>query len=270
MSDNVKKLVVVGDSWTYGSEIKNPDLPSSVNDWDHENDEYRIARIWPTFVGKNFNVPEVINLSYPAASNDRSVRHLVGWITQEYLAKNKDPSELFVIVGLTSPERKDFFYKDEKMDNWITMWPLWTHNYQREPLNKFARLYAEHFCNQEESTHRYLHQIFYLQNFFKQHNIKFLFFQSFYQPKHLHIKQWVDDPYSRHYQGQPDQMIWDMIDEKTFMRKNEEIHSFHNYITTKDTSIDKKDTILLMHPSPLGHQWWAEHVTEYIKENNLW
>jgi len=266
----MRKIVVVGDSWTYGSEIKDPALPNTINDWDAENDSYRIPKIWPTKLGNLLGTSDVINLSYPAASNDRSVRLLVGWLTQEYLSKNKPTDELFVVVGLTSPERKDFFYIDEKISNWITIWPMWTHDYMQEPLRRFGRLYAEHFWNIEESTHRYLQQIFYLQTLFKHYNIKFLFFQAFYQRQDLHIKQWTDDPYSRHYQSQPDKMIWDLIDDKTFMHKNDKIHSFHNYITKNDPDPEKKSVILNMHPSELGHTMWAEHMTDYLKENNLW
>ena len=111
-TNKFKKLVVAGDSWTYGSEIRDPKLPTSVNDWDEPNDAYRLPRIWPTKLGAHLDAEEVINLSYPAASNDRIVRNLVGWLTQEYLSTGKDTSELFVVVGFTSPERKDFYYRD--------------------------------------------------------------------------------------------------------------------------------------------------------------
>jgi hypothetical protein len=97
-----------------------------------------------------------------------------------------------------------------------------------------------------------------------------LFFQAFYQYKDMHIRQWVDDPYSRNYQSQPDKMVWDMIDEKRFVNKNTEPHSFHNYILNRDATPDKSACILNMHPSELGHTWWAEHLHEYIKDNELW
>ena len=76
-----KRLVVSGDSWTYGSEIRDPKLPESVKDWDEPNDAYRLPKIWPTKLGNYLGVDDVVNLSYPAASNDRIVRNLVGWLT---------------------------------------------------------------------------------------------------------------------------------------------------------------------------------------------
>lgn len=269
----MKKLVVIGDSWTYGSEIRNPNLPESINDWDEPNDKYRLPKIWPTKLGKMMGIEEVINLSYPAASNDRSVRHLVGWLTQEYFVKDKPTDDLFVIVGLTSPERKDFYYKDDGQDGhnyWITMWPMWTHNYTQKPLQQFGKIYTEHFWNSEEYIHRYVNQLFYLQTLFKHYKINYLFFQAFYQYKDMHIRQWADDPYARNYQSQPDKMLWNLIDSVRFMNKDKEPHSFHNYIMQKDPTENKSIALLNMHPSELGHTWWAEHLFDYIRENKLW
>jgi hypothetical protein len=271
--DKIKKLIVAGDSWTYGSEIRDPKLPQRVNDWDEPNDAYRIPRIWPTKLGNHIGAEEVINLSYPAASNDRIVRNLVGWLTQEYIAPKKPTDELFVIVGFTSPERKDFYYREPKANGnhfWFTLWPMWKHKYPQTALNKFSELYAEYLWNPEEYTHRYLNQVFYLQTLFERYNIKHMFFQAFYQRNDMHIRQWADDPYHRHYHGQPDQMIWDMIDPVNYMHKDDEIHSFHNYIVKKDTSPNQRDSILNMHPSELGHTWWADHIYEYGKENGKW
>ena len=86
----------------------------------------------------------------------------------------------------------------------------------------------------------------------------------------MHIKQWADDPYHRHYSGQPDQMIWDMIDPVRFMHKDEKIHSFHNYIVDKDPSPNNSNVILSMHPSELGHTLWADHIYDYGRDHKLW
>lgn len=262
---NITQLVVSGDSWTYGSEIRDPKLPDSVHDWDPPNDAYRLPRIWPTKVGNMLGTNDVVNLSYPAASNDQIIRNTVGWLTENYLHPKKSTDGLFVIVGLTSPERKDFYYKDAGTGFWFTMWPMWEHKYPQRPINEFAKLYANYFYNHEESTHRYLNQIFYLQNLFKQYGIRYLMFQAFYQTADLHIRQWKDKPYARDYRGQPDLLIWNMIDDVRFMHKEDDVQSFHNYITAKDP----ERSIQGMHPSELGHTWWAEHVREYILENKL-
>lgn len=266
-----KTLLVAGDSWTYGSEIRDPKIAKSVFDWDKENDEYRLPRIWPNKLAKMMNIGNLVNLSYPAASNDRIIRHTVGWLTQYYLHPGKDTSNLLVIVGLTSPERKDFYYKSE--DNkgyWMTLWPMWKHDHLRAEINEFSELYTTYFYNQEESTNRYIHQIFYLQSLFRNYNINFLLFQAFYQKKDMVIQNWLDSPYIRNYNGQPDQYIWNLIDPIRFMHKDEKIHSFHNYIVNKDLDPNKSTAFTGMHPSETAHTWWAEHIKDYVKEKNLW
>jgi hypothetical protein len=261
------RLVVVGDSWTYGSEIRDPILPETVKDWDKENDNYRTARIWPTKLAEFLGVKDLVNLSYPAASNDKIVRNLIGWLTQEYFNDNRPTDDLFVAVGFTSPERKDFYYKNNKTGFWFTVWPMWRHLYPQPELNEFSEIYMTYLFNQEESTHRYLNQVFYLQTVLNHYKIKHIFFQSFYQRKDLHIRQWIDDPYARHYNGQPDQMIWNMIDPVSFIHKDQEIHSFHNYILQFETNENK--VIQGQHPNEYGHTLWAEHIFQYIVENKL-
>lgn len=268
----MRKLIVIGDSWTYGSEIRDPNFGKEINDWDQQNDEYRLPKIWPTKLSKMLGFDECINLSYPAASNDRSVRVLINWLTQVYFSKSKSTDEVFVIVGLTSPERKDFYYKDEEKssDNfWMTLWPMWTHKYLQEPINKFSEMYIKYFWNKEEYANRYVNQLFQLQTLFERHNIKFLMFQAFYQSTEIGFKHWKDDPYIRDYNATVDQLIWDMIDPVKFVNKDNKIHSFHNYIIDRDETEDKTVSLLDMHPSETGHTWWAEYLYNYIKKFNI-
>ena len=263
------KLIVAGDSWTHGSELKDPAVDPAIPDWSKEHDSYRVPRVWPTKLGKLLNADEVVNLGKPAASNDWIVRNLTGWLMQEYISKGKNTSELFVVVGFTSPERKDFFYKGEKgpVGFWFTMWPAWKHKYFDTNLDGWVETYQKYLWNSEEYIHRYLHQVHYLQLFMQQYKINYLFFQAFYQRQDIRIRDWKDNPYSRDYQGQPDQTVWDIIDPIRFMHKNEEVHSFHNYLKTKS---NYNDLMLNLHPSEQGHTVWAEHIRDYCKDNNIY
>jgi hypothetical protein len=268
----MRKLIVIGDSWTYGSEIRDPDFTEDIKDWDSINDEYRLPRIWPTKLSKMLGFEECINLSYPAASNDRSVRVLINWLTQEYFSKSLPTDEIFVIVGLTSPERKDFYYKNEEKegdDFWMTLWPMWKHKYLQEPINELADTYVKYFWNKEEYTNRYVNQLFQLQTLFERYDIKHLFFQAFYQSTQIGFRHWGDDPYIRDFNATVDQLIWDMINPINFVNKNNKIHSFHNYIVNRDTTENKTVALLDMHPSEIGHTWWAEYLHEYIKNFNI-
>lgn len=256
------KLVVAGDSWTFGSEIRDPKLDSSINDWDIQNNEYRSSRIWPRFLGEKLNATEVINLSYPGSSNDRIIRTTKQWLTKNAI-KNND-NDIFLIVGFTSPERKDFYYKDEQTNNWITIWPLWTPDYRQPILKSFHKLYVNYMWNSEEYTDRYVNQLLDLQNFCKIYNIKFLFFQAFYQHKDLAIFNWKDTAFTTaHLTGVKD--LWGLIDSTRFMNKDKNNFSFHNFIMEKN----QLNPLIDQHPSIDSHKLWAEELYRYYKENKL-
>ena len=87
-------LVVAGDSWTYGSEIINPNLDSnSVRDWDEVNDDYRNSNIYSHYLSNYLNA-NLKNLSFPAYSNDRILRVLINYITKFYLFPKKNTKDL--------------------------------------------------------------------------------------------------------------------------------------------------------------------------------
>ena len=69
----------------------------------------------PTKLAKLLDADDFTNISHPWASNDRIVRLTLSWITQHYIKPIDCENDLFVVVGLTSPERKDFYYRDPKL-----------------------------------------------------------------------------------------------------------------------------------------------------------
>lgn len=281
-------LLVTGDSWTFGSEIKDPNLPDTVSDWDPENNAYRIPKIWPTKLAKLINADDLTNISYPAASNDRIVRTTLSWITENYIKPGIScEDDLFVIVGLTSPERKDFYYRDpvdKHHAGWTTIWPNQTnHPYHQRGMQPFFDNYRMYLWNQEEYVNRYVQQVLQLENFFKVHKIKYLFFQAFYNIDETHIVQWQDKRYVNsetekmtvgnidprwncHYNGQNDGWLWEQVDSKRFYGKEEPPHSCHAFIT-KDH--EHNQVISGMHPNEYGHELWAKELNRYIRENNL-
>ena len=280
-------LVVAGDSWTYGSEIINTNLESnSVRDWDEVNDEYRNSNIYSHYLSNYLNA-NLKNLSFPAYSNDRILRVLINYITKFYLFPKKNTKDLFVIVGLTSPERKDFYYNSKNTSQWMTMWPAWEHNYSEyDGVNDFMKSYITYFSNKQEYLNRYVNQVYYLENFFKNNKIKYLLFQSFYQPYIFNnkISEWQDSPYvelwdssfhgcndddtTKYFQGSSEREIWSLVDNYKFMNKNEENHSFHSYLLNHQNLSDE-NCFVGLHPNEKGHEIWANHIFEYIKKHNL-
>ena len=137
---NFKTLYANGDSWTAG-DIVDPDLfgddLSKVND--PKNKPYRLPRVWPHKIGKELGI-EVINNSHAGSSNDRIFRSTVNDILG--LLLNNKPEDLLVVIGWSSPERKDFFYKwhNEDGGEWECLYPAeldhWTS--ERKELIDFA------------------------------------------------------------------------------------------------------------------------------------
>ncbi len=261
--------MTIGDSWTFGSELRDPLLHSAAMDWDRSNDQYRTSRIWPTVLA-NITGADVVNLARPGVSNDTIIRTLKNWLVAEYISTGKSTDELRVIVGFTSPERKDFYYQEGVSGEWVTMWPMWSMDYKKSALNDFYKLYVNYFWNPAEYINRYVNQVIDMENFCKVNGINHLFFQAFYQYDQQMIDRWKDSPYAANSPNDSDKLIWDMVNPIRFMHKNDDIHSFHNYILSTDRRLGTNQAFNNQHPSEVGHAWWAEHINEYCKENKIW
>ena len=99
-----KLIYCDGDSWTAGDMI-DPKL-THITDVNHNlNTDYRLPKVWPSDLEKLTNI-KVINNSRAGSSNDGIVRRVIDNIS--YLTEKNKSEDLFVIVGFSSPERKDF------------------------------------------------------------------------------------------------------------------------------------------------------------------
>jgi len=265
-------LITFGDSWTWGSELRKPGLKKSKEDWDTSNDEYRLKNVWPTYLSEQLGFTKHINRSFPGASNDMIVRHLVNYILQEYLKPGKPTDDLFLTIGLTSPDRVDLYFKNEQIlgdQGWMTLWPYMDIDYGDKLRNNFAKTYSLYFANPEEFVYRYINQIHYLQTFLTANNIKHLIFQSFYQTfGHVNITEWEDKPHAFTYKSIMNQSYWELIHPVTFMNKNVPAHSFHAHVKLK-SMLTGEEGFKVQHPSEIGHKWWADHMKEYIVKNKL-
>ena len=236
----MKKIVLCeGDSWTAG-DIINPKLDIDyVNHRD--NDSYRLPKVWPHKLGeminkKNLHDTNVINQSVAGSSNDGIVRRTLLKIPR--LLEKYKGKEIFVIVGWSSPERKDFFYNDGKRKHWETLYPAQLgqkfHSGYKD-LNKFYEIYVDKFWNREEYIQRYTEQNLLLHHYLNHHNIDHMFFDAFYNaPK--------------------------VVDKKR--------NSFYNFMmlepmnanTLWDGQAGKGG-----HPNEKAHKMWAEEIYNDIK-----
>lgn len=184
-----KILLGEGCSWTAGS-IINPKLEGiTSNVMDTRNADYRLPKMWPDKLGKLLNV-KVKNDGHAGSSNDSIVRRTIEnvlTLLEEYKAE-----DIFVIVGWTSPERRDFYFKDlldaKDSGHWQSLYPAQLSadikNMQHVDLKKFFTLYTQYFWNEEEYLSRYVNQNMFLHYFLEQHNVSHIFYNAFYDSLH--------------------------------------------------------------------------------------
>ena len=242
----MKLILCEGDSWTSGDMI-NPKL--DYNFVNHpDNDSYRLPKVWPYKLGKLLKT-NVVNNAAAGSSNDAIVRRTTNKVL-ELLESNK-AEDLFVIVGWSSPERKDFYQKENQ---WVTIYPAQLDKRDDEVLNNFTKVYVEHFWNEKEYISRFINQNLYLHYFLKYHNVKHYFFESFWEQKNSDI--FVDND------------IVDVISKdetntaKHFLKIKDEIYkpiSFRRFIM-RNFSLHNAKYFNEHHPTEQSHQLWAEEL----------
>lgn len=294
MIETKRKLICDGDSWVFGCEIVNPEIqkryPKNIHpgeyDYLKENDEYRIKKIFPTYLAELMDA-DVINLSWPADDNGTILNRTITYITENYISKNISTENLFVIIGWSSPERNFFWYKDENFSSRFRLWPQVKH-FDKKPQEKFWELYVTYLWNQEEYLPRYVMNVLQLQNFCEVNKIKWMCFNSFYQTPNENITEWSDLDVRKELEFLKDKKalhgfsfnqnyekrksidynylsIWDMINNKNFYKKNETNNTFKSFIESKNI----EPIFNGWHPSPSSHKLWAEELFRYINFNNL-
>jgi len=246
----MKLILCEGDSWTSG-DLMNPELDETYINHPN-NDSYRLPKVWPHKLSKLLGV-EVCNNSQAGSSNDAIVRRTTEKVLS--LLNEYKSEDLFVIVGWSSPERREFFYND----NWETLYPAQLGKRDDENLDKLYNIYVEHFWNTEEYISRFINQNLYLHYFLKSNNIKHLFFESFWEQKTSGM--YVDND------------IVDMISKdetntaKHFLKIKDEIYkpiSFRRFIM-RNFSLNKREYFNNHHPTEKSHQLWSEELYKDLK-----
>jgi len=285
---NTKLILCDGDSWTSGDMI-NPNL--EITNVNHsENDDYRLPKVWPSDLGKLTNI-EIKNISRAGSSNDGIVRRILDNVN-DYLEQGNNSKDLFVIIGWSSPERKDFYYRKpsrDKLSFWETLYP----NQLDQPFDydknvkSFYEKYIINFWNPEEYISRYIQQVLFMHYFLSSNNIKHKFFNAFYEEVSgdetplekaksgvgvgmFNENDLMDDLTSQHTIHKSTIKQFSKIYNKTFIKE-----SFRNYLRTISDNVEdvmnnqiekeyfEKDG---HHPNRKGHQLWSRVVFENIKD----
>jgi hypothetical protein len=99
----MKYLYCNGDSWTYGEEIITENFQL------HTNEKY--YNTWPWFLSQELDIPVCVNEATGGGSNDRIYRKTTDFI-RKYIKSGKDPKELMIVIGWTTPERTEISVED--------------------------------------------------------------------------------------------------------------------------------------------------------------
>ena len=247
----MKLILCEGDSWTAG-DIIDPEIfgdrLDKVND--PRNRPYRLPKVWPHKLGNLLGV-ETDNNSVSGSSNDGIVRRLLKKIPD--LLKTYESKDLFVIVGWSSPERKDFYYKG-KWDAWETMYPAQLtqdFSYDKD-LQEFYRIYLEKFWNEEEYVERYIQHNLLIHHFLNSYGINHIFFDAFYETKDMGIY---------------DKLSNDNLEPIKNIKENYFISKTFRETLMKGEYLDEELFGKDYHPTENGHETWARYL--YDKINNI-
>jgi len=274
------KIVACGDSWCWGAELVDPAKePLWVKGIDNHDlhyiphhAEYREKNRYIQLFADKVGASEVIDLSYCSFSNDAIARTLIEWLVENEYTSGRDTADLFVSIGWSSPERREFYYKDKwGRDNWLPFGP-WSMNqdHGNPDLDKFMRLYFDNFWNTSEYMHRWILQLWQTELMLKKFNIKYVMHQAFYAHHQKIIDKWDDRVYLFNYKNSitlSDKLMWDSIDPIRFMHKNDsKSGTAHNYMMNNSNG---ESVFLEQHPNSLGHKIWAEHMYSYCIEHSI-
>jgi hypothetical protein len=273
------RLIGCGDSWCWGAELVDPieepvpimNLPGGgfERQLKQINIDYRLKHRYLNLFADKIGATEIVDLSKPSLSNDAIVRRLIEFLANEGYTTGRDTSDLFITIGWSSPERREFYYKERwGSDNWMEFGP-WSmeQDHGNPDVDKFMRLYFDNFWNEGEFLHRWIQQVWQTELMLKSLNIKYVMHQAFYHHHTQMINQWDDKKYKEKFTTitKADKLLWDSIDNVKFIHKDHpEVGTMHHYMLSQ-----AKDVFEVFHPNHKGHAIWADYMHKYCVENNL-
>jgi hypothetical protein len=275
-------LVGCGDSWAWGTELIAQKIDPLTYTFDLQNtkeniryrEDNRYLKLFADKIGAN----KFVDLSKGGISNDTILRSLMRWLANQGYTTGRDTSNLFVSIGWTSPERKDFHFKKnigfgDAATGWFTVYPLWTHDYGHPELEEFFQMYVNNFWNAEEYMHRWITQVWITEMFLKQLGIKYIMHQAFYHLKGHLISKWNDEEFINDHREAinfGDVKLWEGVDPVRFVHKDDKnIGTFHHYILNYVGKKNLEEVFAISHPNAYGHKIWADHLYNYCVENKL-
>ncbi|MBI1394050.1 MAG: hypothetical protein GC152_15055 [Alphaproteobacteria bacterium] len=153
-----------GCSMTMGAELVSPETDA-----------------WPAILAERMNAP-LRNVALGGAGNDRIVRTTMTFVA-EYLGSGGATNDLFVLIGWTSPDRREVAFSQEEGTAdpdqfWISLQMHFPPQDAPEDLVALRRVIRRSFWSDRESLTRYLTSVISLQSFLAAEGVRHLFTQA--------------------------------------------------------------------------------------------
>ena len=220
-----KLLYTIGDSWTYGEELDNPE-----------------TECYPYLLSQKLGC-ELVNEALPASSNDWMFRKCVEWISQR-----DSFDDITVVVGWSNPNRREENF-GFVWGGHISYWEEWEWREVDDKSRDKSKFISEHLFDEILFYKKSITYILTLQEFLKSKNIKYLFYDPY---ANILIK---DDWY---YENVADMKnVVDNIDKRFYV--GPEIDG--RCIVEGQT---KENNVTGRHPNVDEHKWLSEKLYEII------
>jgi hypothetical protein len=125
----INRVVTFGDSWTWGAELKNPDLPKTLPETAPDNDVYRLHHVYGGHVARHLGA----NFENHG-SNGQSLQSMI-WTFEWWLDNNSDYKDCLLIFGLTQHVRNTWWQQDKPIFAYSKPWDKYLHSIWLESDN---------------------------------------------------------------------------------------------------------------------------------------
>lgn len=159
---DVDCLYVNGDSWVYGSELRDTTRLDITNDFDPVHDTYRQRVNWAGLLGKKLSLP-VINSGWAGGSNQRIMRTTLSDITN----LKREGRRPLAIIAWTQMQRFELY--DAKSQHWIEFVGPTAAGNRHIGLDIW-----KNYSTDRSDVLMYLQQLVYMDAFLKTNNVPYL------------------------------------------------------------------------------------------------
>lgn len=240
------KLFASGCSFTWGGELIKQVHDTNRNILDENNTSdlnlHRLNITWPKHLSDFLGCTEFHNHAMGCGSNPRIVRKTLDFFTKK-INNNEDMSDWVAVIQWTEPSRFEFY--DDSLKTWVIVKHdviITEKSYDSEFIRPYVNLYYK-YNEEKQFGSQLFSQVVSLGNFFKQHNIRYVFTtisESFFTS------------------------VFD--EEKMKYCKDNFVWYNDDMMNCSISNMGVERCITSPHPSELGHKQVAEHIGNFFNK----